>query len=79
MIVNFYSIFDTKIEKYTFPTVARNDREATVQLLRSGVPKALYEDCKLFCVGSFDDEQGLFVPEKREVALIPYPSDKETM
>ena len=78
MTLNMYAVYDTKVERFNPPFYARNDQEACILLLRSGVPKSIYNDVKLFCFGSYDDEAK---PEKffsktaspRELKLLPFP------
>lgn len=83
MEINFYSVFDTKLKRFNYPYLARNDEEAGVILLRSGIPKVLYNDSRLFKVGIFKDEvfdvdkaEGSDLPLSEcfsEVKLPPYP------
>lgn len=75
MIIKLFAVRDTKIERSNVPFYARNEREASAILLRSGLPKSIYDDAKLFCVGTFDDEIGALVSfaDPVEVALPPYP------
>lgn len=75
MVVNVYSIRDTKIDRSNVPFYARNDQEACVILIRSGIPESIYNDTKLFNLGSFDDDTGvLCVDDSHEVKLPPFPS-----
>ena len=75
MIVNLYSLRDVRIERSNVPFYARNDQEANVILIRSGIPESIYNDSKLFNLGSFDDETGnLSVADSHEVKLLPFPA-----
>lgn len=65
----FYSVYDVKLKRFNIPFVARSDQEAVVIVLRSGIPKTLYDDTRLFKVGDFDDER--FDVEKREGSDFP--------
>lgn len=57
MQVSFYSVYDTKLKRFNVPFTARSDQEAVVILLRSGIPKSIYDDAFLYKVGDFDDER----------------------
>lgn len=79
MTVGIYAIFDPKLERYNMPFFARNDQEACVLLLRSGIPKPIYQDIKLYQLGIFTDDaksvEDVFDPmfKPLEVKLLPYP------
>jgi len=78
MEYSFYCVYDKKLKRYNVPFVARNDDEAVVILLRSGIPKSIYNDAKLFKVSSFcDDVVGKKNPmvssEFIDIKLPPFP------
>lgn len=69
MKLYFYSIYDSKLKRFNIPFTARSDQEAVVILIRSGIPKSIYNDSKLYCVADFDDER--FDPDKGEGSDFP--------
>lgn len=72
-----YMIFDTKLNRFNLPFFARTDDEAKVILVRSGIPKSIYEDTKLFKVGEIDDSSissPLVSFDPVEIKLLPYPN-----
>lgn len=78
MKVCIYAIYDPKLERYNTPFFARNDQEACVLLLRSGIPKSIYQDIKLFNLGVFSDDardvkEVLYsYVDPDEIKLLPY-------
>lgn len=78
MVVCMYAIFDTKLKRWNVPFFARNDQEAGIILLRSGIPKMIYDDIELYRFGEFSDDSEVakdvfaaFEPVK--IILPPYP------
>lgn len=76
MKVNVYVVRDKKLERNNLPLYARNDSEASIILIRSGVPKSIYEDIDLLRIGEFDDESliPLSLCEPVSVVKPPFPA-----
>ena len=81
MKLNVYVIKDTQLDRYNLPFFARNDDEAKIILVRSGIPKSIYEDTKLFKVGTFSDDlkndqlsSCLSSHLPIEIQMLPYPN-----
>lgn len=83
MNVGVYVIKDVQLDRYNLPFYARDDHEAALIVLRANIPKSIYNDTKLFRLGSFSDCASDGVPlvstHEIEVKLLPYPSEGVSM
>lgn len=77
MTIKLYSTFDKQIERGNIPYYARNDQEAAVILIRSGIPETIYNDVELRCLGEYDDEKGVLISSDMYVCkLPPFPKER---
>ena len=77
MKLEIYALYDPKLERFQMPFFVRNEQEAKVLILRSGIPKSIYDDIRLYRLGVFSDDDinkpMLSYVELDQIKLLPYP------
>lgn len=74
MNLNIYSLFDDKAKSFATPFFMHNDDVAkrAVQgatMDRQSVVSAHPEDFQLFCLGYFDDQKGMIIPNSHPTLI----------
>lgn len=81
MARNYYSVKDVVADEFGDLVFAKNDAVASrlfANILKSH-SEINSEDLVLFCIGSFDDVSGAFIPCLREVVIGDDTSDVDSL
>lgn len=77
MQLEIYALYDPKLDRFQLPFFVRNEQEAKVLILRSGIPKSIYDDIHLYKLGVFNDDKFdkpmLSFVDLEKIKLLPYP------